>query len=53
MNKEQQEKIDEQIDKGNTPPKRFRVVEKSDAPVFTDKLIKGERQENLYRRVRV
>ena len=40
MNKEQQEKIDEQIDKGNTPPKRFRVVEKSDAPVFTDKLIK-------------
>ena len=40
MNKEQQEKIDEQINKGNTPPKRFRVVEKSDAPVFTDKLIK-------------
>ena len=42
MNKEQQEKIDAQIEKGNTPPKPFRVVESSDAPILTDKLIKDK-----------
>lgn len=42
MNKELQDKVDTQIEKGNVPdkPKRFRVVEVSDAPVLTDKLIK-------------
>ena len=42
MNEEQQQKIDKQIEKGNTSQKRMRVVEVSDAPIFTDEIIKAK-----------
>ena len=37
-----QTKLDKAIGEGKTPKKRVRVVETSDAPVFTDKLIKAK-----------
>ena len=37
-----QAKLDKAIGEGNTPKKRVRVVETSDVPVFTDKLIKAK-----------
>ena len=36
MNKDMQEKLDKQVGEGKTPKKRVRVVETSDAPIFTD-----------------